>query len=120
MRFVNMTVAQAKAINLTLPDPNLKLNKESGDWEFGEINWDEFWRVVKGDGPCNRERLAARNDAHDNGAWVREAAAAFAAAAYSDSLWLVVIALSLAMAGVYGAILVEGTLRVGDPVELVD
>ena len=78
-RFVNMTVAQAKAINLTLPDEKLKLNKETGDWEFGEINWDEFWRVVKGDGPCNRERLAARNEAHHNGAWVREAAGAYAA-----------------------------------------
>jgi ring-1,2-phenylacetyl-CoA epoxidase subunit PaaA len=78
-RFVNMTVAQAKAIDLTLPDPNLKLNKETGDYEFGEIDWAEFWRVVKGDGPCNRERLAARNKAHTDGAWVREAAAAYAA-----------------------------------------
>ena len=78
-RFVNLTVAQAKAINLTLPDPKLKLNDATGNWEFGEINWDEFWRVVKGNGPCNRERLAARNEAHREGAWVREAAAAYAA-----------------------------------------
>jgi ring-1,2-phenylacetyl-CoA epoxidase subunit PaaA len=78
-RFVNMTVAQAKAINLTLPDPDLKLNAETGDWEFGEINWDEFWNVVKGNGPCNRERLAARQQAHDDGAWVRAAAESYAA-----------------------------------------
>jgi ring-1,2-phenylacetyl-CoA epoxidase subunit PaaA len=78
-RFVNLTVAQAKAINLTLPDPDLRYNEATQNWEFGEIDWDEFWRVVKGGGPCNRERLAARNKAHADGAWVREAAAAYAA-----------------------------------------
>jgi ring-1,2-phenylacetyl-CoA epoxidase subunit PaaA len=77
-RFVNLTVAQAKAIDLTIPDPDLELDEASGDWKFGKIDWDEFWRVVKGDGPCNRERLAARNKAHADGAWVREAAAAHA------------------------------------------
>jgi ring-1,2-phenylacetyl-CoA epoxidase subunit PaaA len=78
-RFVNLTVPKAQAVDLTLPDPKLRLNEETDDWEFGEIDWDEFWAVVKGDGPCNRERLAARRAAHEEGAWVREAAAAFAA-----------------------------------------
>jgi ring-1,2-phenylacetyl-CoA epoxidase subunit PaaA len=78
-RFVNLTVAQAKAIDLTLPDPDLKFNEATQNWEFGSIDWDEFWRVVKGDGPCNRDRLAARNKAHDDGAWVRAAANAYAA-----------------------------------------
>jgi ring-1,2-phenylacetyl-CoA epoxidase subunit PaaA len=77
-RFVNQTVAQAKAINLTLPDPELALDEATGDWKFGKIDWDEFWRVVKGDGPCNRERLAARRKAHEDGAWVRHAAMAHA------------------------------------------
>jgi ring-1,2-phenylacetyl-CoA epoxidase subunit PaaA len=77
-RFVNLTVAQAKAINLTLPDPDLKYNEETQNWDFGPIDWDEFWRVVKGDGPCNRDRLEARNKAHDEGGWVRRAATAYA------------------------------------------
>ena len=77
-RFVDITVPQAQAVNLTLPDPNLKFNSETGSWDFGEINWSEFHEVVKGNGPCNKERLAARNSAHDNGAWVREAAQAYA------------------------------------------
>ena len=78
-RFVNLSVAQAKAIELTLPDPALKYNEATGDWDFGPIDWDEFKRVVHGDGPCNRERLAARNAAHTDGEWVRLAAAAYAA-----------------------------------------
>ena len=78
-RFVNMTVAQAKAINLMIPDEGMRFNEATANWEFSAINWDDFWRVVKGDGPCNRERLAARRKAHDDGAWVREAAAAHAA-----------------------------------------
>lgn len=77
-RFVNMTVAQAKAIGLTLPDPDLKYDEATENWKFGKIDWDEFWRVVKGDGPCNRERLAARRKAHADGEWVRAAAAAHA------------------------------------------
>jgi ring-1,2-phenylacetyl-CoA epoxidase subunit PaaA len=77
-RFVNLTVAQAKAIGLEIPDADLNYNAETENWEFGPIDWDEFWRVVKGDGPCNRERLAARRQAHDDGAWVREAASAYA------------------------------------------
>jgi ring-1,2-phenylacetyl-CoA epoxidase subunit PaaA len=77
-RFVNLTIAQAKAINLTVPDPDLKYDEASGDWQTGPIDWDEFWRVVKGNGPCNKERLAARQKAHADGAWVREAALAYA------------------------------------------
>jgi ring-1,2-phenylacetyl-CoA epoxidase subunit PaaA len=77
-RFVNLTVAQAKAIGLTLPDPDLVYDDATENWKFGKIDWDEFWRVVKGDGPCNRERLAARRKAHADGAWVREAAMAHA------------------------------------------
>ena len=78
-RFVNLTVAQAKAIDLTLPDPDLRYNEETQNWDFGPIDWDEFWRVVKGDGPCNADRLAARNKAHEEGEWVRKAATAYAA-----------------------------------------
>ncbi|HEX5581570.1 MAG TPA: 1,2-phenylacetyl-CoA epoxidase subunit PaaA [Gemmatimonadaceae bacterium] len=78
-RFVNMTVAQAHAIGLEIPDPDMKLNEETGDWEFGQIDWDEFYRVISGDGPCNRERMAARRRAHEDGAWVRAAAEAYAA-----------------------------------------
>ena len=77
-RFVNLTVAQAKAINLELPDPALRLDEATGDWKFGPIDWDEFWRVVKGDGPCNKERLTARRAAHAEGEWVRAAATAYA------------------------------------------
>jgi ring-1,2-phenylacetyl-CoA epoxidase subunit PaaA len=78
-RFVNLSVGQAKAIELTLPDPALKYNETTGDWDFGPIDWDEFQRVVRGDGPCNRERLEARNAAHRDGEWVRQAAEAYAA-----------------------------------------
>jgi ring-1,2-phenylacetyl-CoA epoxidase subunit PaaA len=77
-RFVNLTVPQAQAIGVTLPDPDLKFNAETKNWDFGPIDWDEFWQVVKGNGPCNVERLAARNKAHDEGAWVRAAANAHA------------------------------------------
>jgi ring-1,2-phenylacetyl-CoA epoxidase subunit PaaA len=78
-RFVNLTVAQAKAIDLVLPDPDLRYNEATDNWEFGPIDWDEFHRVISGHGPLNRERLAARRKAHEEGAWVREAAAAYAA-----------------------------------------
>ncbi len=77
-RFVDITVPQALAVGLTIPDPELRYNEETGHWEFGEIDWDEFWRVIRGDGPCNRERLAARRKAHEEGAWVRAAAEAYA------------------------------------------
>lgn len=78
-RFINLTVAQAKAIDLQIPDPQMRFDEASQNWEIGPIDWDEFWRVVKGDGPCNRERLAARNKAHADGEWVRAAATAHAA-----------------------------------------
>ncbi|MBX7137198.1 MAG: 1,2-phenylacetyl-CoA epoxidase subunit A [Oligoflexia bacterium] len=78
-RFVDMTVPQAQAVNLTLPDPELRYNAATDQWHFGEINWEEFHRVINGDGPCNKERLQARRDAHENGRWVREAAEAYAA-----------------------------------------
>ena len=63
---------------ITLPDPDLKWNAERGHHDFGPIDWDEFWQTVNGNGPCNRERLATRVQAWDNGAWVREAALAHA------------------------------------------
>lgn len=77
--FVNMAVEQVKLLGMTLPDPELKYNKITKNYDFGEINWEEFWAVVKGNGPCNKQRLAARNKAHKEGAWVREAALAHAA-----------------------------------------
>lgn len=76
--FIDMTVPQAEILGLTIPDPDLKWNEERGHYDFGEINWEEFWQVVKGDGPCNKERLQARVDAWEEGAWVREAAVAYA------------------------------------------
>lgn len=83
-RFVNLTVPQAQAVGLTLPDPDLKYNSETRNWEFGEIDWDEFYRVIRGNGPCNRERIAARRAAHEEGRWVREAATAYAAKQRTD------------------------------------
>lgn len=77
--FVNKTAPDLMALGLTLPDPDLHHDDATGDWHYGKIDWDEFWRVVKGDGPCNRERLAARRQAHDEGRWVREALEAYAA-----------------------------------------
>ncbi|HEV8315401.1 MAG TPA: 1,2-phenylacetyl-CoA epoxidase subunit PaaA [Burkholderiaceae bacterium] len=73
-KFVDACVQQAQVLGVTLPDPELKWNEERGHHDFGEIDWSEFWRVVGGDGPCNRERLGARVKAWDDGAWVREAA----------------------------------------------
>ena len=75
---VDITVPQAELIGLTIPDPDLKWNEEKGGYDFGEINWDEFWQVVKGNGPCNKDRIETRRKAKENGAWVREAANAFA------------------------------------------
>jgi ring-1,2-phenylacetyl-CoA epoxidase subunit PaaA len=73
-KFVDACVDQAKVLGVTLPDPELKWNEQRGSHDFGAIDWDEFWRVVGGDGPCNRERLEARVAAWNEGAWVREAA----------------------------------------------
>ena len=78
-RFVNLTIPQAQAIGVTIPDSDLKYNGETKNWDFGAIDWVEFNEVISGNGPCNRERLAARNKAHDEGAWVRAAASAHAA-----------------------------------------
>ncbi len=78
-RFVDACVPQAEVLGLALPDPELRWNPERGHYDFGTPDWDEFWRVVGGDGPCNAERLAHRRRAHDDGAWVREAASAYAA-----------------------------------------
>jgi ring-1,2-phenylacetyl-CoA epoxidase subunit PaaA len=78
-RFIDLTVPQADAVGLTLPDPDLKYSPEKQGYDFGAVDWDEFWQVVKGNGPCNRERLQARRDAHENGRWVREAAEAYSA-----------------------------------------
>jgi ring-1,2-phenylacetyl-CoA epoxidase subunit PaaA len=75
-KFVDATVEQAKVLGVTLPDPDLKWNEQRQHYDFGAIDWDEFWNVVNGNGPCNRERLAARVQAWDDGAWVREAALA--------------------------------------------
>jgi ring-1,2-phenylacetyl-CoA epoxidase subunit PaaA len=76
-RFVNQTVEQAEYLGLTIPDPNLKWNEAKKGYDFSEPNWAEFKNVIKGNGPCNKERLEARNKAHKNGEWVREAAAAY-------------------------------------------
>jgi ring-1,2-phenylacetyl-CoA epoxidase subunit PaaA len=76
--FVDATVPQAELIGLTVPDPKLKWNEERGHYDFGDIDWDEFWQVVGGNGPCNKERIEARVKAKEDGAWVREAALAFA------------------------------------------
>jgi ring-1,2-phenylacetyl-CoA epoxidase subunit PaaA len=75
-RFVDICVPQAEVLGLTLPDPDLRWNDASGHYDFGEIDWSEFKRVLAGDGPCNRQRLARRVAAHEEGAWVREAALA--------------------------------------------
>ena len=77
-RFVNLTVPQAIAIGITVPDPDMHLDPATGNWEFGEIDWSEFFEVLKGNGPCNRERLEARRKAHEDGEWVRAAASAHA------------------------------------------
>ena len=77
-RFVDATVEQANILGVTLPDPDLKWNEARGHYDFGTINWEEFWNVVKGNGPCNKQRLNARVAAHQNGAWVRDAAMAYA------------------------------------------
>ena len=76
--FVNMAAEQVKVLGMILPDPSLKWNEATSQYDFGEINWDEFWKVVKGSGPCNKQRLAARVKAHEEGAWVRQAAMVYA------------------------------------------
>ena len=77
-RFVGMLVPQAEALGVNLPDPNLRWNEQAQQYDMSEIDWTEFFEVLAGRGPMNAERLRARRDAHDNGAWVREAAAEYA------------------------------------------
>ena len=77
-QFVNQTVPQAKILGISIPDPDLKWNEEKQSYDFGKIDWDEFWQVVKGHGPCNKERMTARVGAWNEGAWVRDAAVAYA------------------------------------------
>ena len=76
--FVDMIAEQVKILGMNLPDEKLKWNEGRSRYDFGEINWDEFWNVVKGNGPCNKQRLEARKDAWEKGAWVRDAAVAHA------------------------------------------
>lgn len=77
-KFIDKTIQQAEVIGLTIPDPNLKWNEEKGHYDHSDIDWEEFWRVVKGDGPCNKQRVGNHKKAHDEGRWVREAAMAYA------------------------------------------
>ncbi|HEY0114074.1 MAG TPA: 1,2-phenylacetyl-CoA epoxidase subunit PaaA [Allosphingosinicella sp.] len=77
-KFVDITVPQAEALGLTVPDPHLKWNEARGAYNFGEVDWEEFYSVVRGEGPVARERMKARRDAWEEGAWVREAADAYA------------------------------------------
>jgi ring-1,2-phenylacetyl-CoA epoxidase subunit PaaA len=78
-KFVDQTVPQAEAIGLRIPDDQLEWNEERGHYDFGEIDWDEFSRVISGNGPCNRQRLQHHTAAHEDGEWVREAMRAYAA-----------------------------------------
>ena len=76
-RFVDQTVPQAEFIGLKIPDPDLKWNEKRGHYDFGEIDWDEFYQVISGNGPCNRERLQHHVSAHEDGQWVRDAMHAY-------------------------------------------
>jgi ring-1,2-phenylacetyl-CoA epoxidase subunit PaaA len=76
-RFIDKSAQQAQVIGLTIPDPDLKWNEERGHYDFGKIDWEEFNRVVAGNGPCNKKRIAHHIKAHEEGAWVREAAMAY-------------------------------------------
>jgi ring-1,2-phenylacetyl-CoA epoxidase subunit PaaA len=78
-RFVGMIVEQVKVLGLTLPDDDIRFNEDTARWEYGELDWEEFTEVLAGRGPCNAQRLERRRQAHDEGAWVREAAVAYAA-----------------------------------------
>ncbi|CAN5270418.1 1,2-phenylacetyl-CoA epoxidase subunit A [soil metagenome] len=77
-KFIDVCKEQSDVLGIKIPDDKLKWNEERGHYDFGEIDWNEFWNVVKGNGPCNKERLEARTQAHEKGAWVREAALAYA------------------------------------------
>ena len=77
-KFIDKTIPQVEFLGLKVPDPDLKWNEETGHYNIGKIDWDEFYRVIRGNGPCNKQRIDAHTKAHEDGAWVREAAAAFA------------------------------------------
>ena len=77
-KFIDMTIPQAEFIGLKVPDTELSFNKKTGHYDFGEIDWNEFWSVVKGHGPCNKQRMEDRINAHNDGEWVRKAAMAYA------------------------------------------
>jgi ring-1,2-phenylacetyl-CoA epoxidase subunit PaaA len=76
-KFIDATVPQADFLGLRIPDDDLEFDKKAGHYKFGEIDWNEFSDVIAGNGPCNKQRMARRNKAHDDGAWVREAALAY-------------------------------------------
>jgi ring-1,2-phenylacetyl-CoA epoxidase subunit PaaA len=76
-KFIDATVPQARVLGVTLPDPDLKWNEERQHHDYGQIDWDEFWSTVNGNGSCNKERLATRVKAHNDGQWVRDAALAY-------------------------------------------
>lgn len=78
-KFIDVCAEQVNVLGMSIPDDKLLWNEKTGHFDFGEIDWEEFWNVVNGNGPCNKERLAARKKAHEDGAWVREAASAYAA-----------------------------------------
>ncbi|MES1226455.1 MAG: Phenylacetic acid catabolic protein, partial [Bacteroidota bacterium] len=85
-KFVDMIAEQVKVLGMTIPDKDLKWNEERKHYDFGEIDWNEFWNVVKGNGPCNKERLEARKKAWEDGAWVREAASVYAEKRRSEKM----------------------------------
>ncbi len=84
-KFIDMCVPQVETLGLTFPDPDLKWNEERGHYDYGQIDWDEMFRVVKGNGPCNKKRMDHRRLCHEEGRWVREAANAYAAKAAARS-----------------------------------
>jgi ring-1,2-phenylacetyl-CoA epoxidase subunit PaaA len=77
-KFIDATVPQGHFLGLTFPDPALRFNEKTQHWDFGDIDWSEFKRVIAGDGPCNRQRMKQMRAKHENSAWVREAAVAYA------------------------------------------
>ena len=77
-KFVDVTVQQAEFLGISVPDPDLKFDEETGHYTFGEIDWQEFIEVIAGNGPCNKQRIEKRRKAHSDGEWVREAAQAYA------------------------------------------
>src|SRR5450432_283481 len=85
-RFVDMCAEQIKILGMTIPDPDLKWNEAKQQYDYGAINWDEFKNVLSGNGPCNKERMAARIKAHEDGEWVREAALAYSRQTLSQPL----------------------------------